>query len=260
MKESLLHLAVFSKIRSVGPLETDRHPCVIEIHEQLLKKSQAGDQSAAGALLEMHRERLRRMVQHRLQPCVAARVDVSDIVQETFVEASRKLPEYLRDRPVPFYCWLRRIAWERLVRLHEFHVRAAKRSVSREVDGWLKLTDHSSLMLVNCLAQAQLDAQPESDEGRAAASDPAGARTSCHRVTKKYSRCVTWSRCRQPRSRPHSESMHLPSTCVTCGRWPEYERSWMTRCRELNESSGNFEWEHGKRRARTRVLDTSIQI
>ena len=124
--------------------------------EELLEKSQAGDQSAAGVLLEMHRERLRRMVQYRMQASVAARVDASDIVQETFAEASRKLPEYLRDRPVPFYCWLRRIAWERLVRLHEFHVQTAKRSAAREADGWLKLTDHSSLMLVNRLAEAQL--------------------------------------------------------------------------------------------------------
>src|SRR5262249_55578651 len=62
---------------------------------------------------------LRRMVAVRLDPRVAARLDPSDVVQEALLEAARKLPDYLRERPVPFYPWLRRLAWERLPKLHQ---------------------------------------------------------------------------------------------------------------------------------------------
>jgi RNA polymerase sigma-70 factor (ECF subfamily) len=48
------------------------------------------------------------------------------------MEASRRLRDYLRDRPMPFRLWLRQIAYDRLVMLHRRHVGAARRSVERE--------------------------------------------------------------------------------------------------------------------------------
>jgi RNA polymerase sigma-70 factor (ECF subfamily) len=72
------------------------------------------------------------MVRVRMDRRLAARVDPSDVVQEALAEAAQKLSGYLRERPVPFYPWLRRLAWERLVRLHQRHLHAGKRSVLRE--------------------------------------------------------------------------------------------------------------------------------
>src|SRR5205823_9047828 len=91
-----------------------------------------GDESAGHELLARHRDRLRRMVALRLDRRLAARLDPSDVVQEALADAARKLPAYLRDRPLPFYPWLRRLAWERLVKLHQRHVGAGRRSVTRE--------------------------------------------------------------------------------------------------------------------------------
>lgn len=54
------------------------------------------------------------------------------MVQETLAEADRKLPGYLRARPLPFYPWLRQLAIERLIELHRRHIQARKRSVTRE--------------------------------------------------------------------------------------------------------------------------------
>jgi RNA polymerase sigma-70 factor (ECF subfamily) len=116
--------------------------------EHLLDRARAGDPSAPGQLLERHRLRLKRMVAVRLDRRLAPRVDPSDVVQETLAEASRKLPVYLRDRPLPFYPWLRRLAWDQLAVLHRRHVRAANRAVGREQP----LPDRSALRLADRLA------------------------------------------------------------------------------------------------------------
>jgi RNA polymerase sigma-70 factor (ECF subfamily) len=100
--------------------------------EELLRRADGGDPAAVGDLLKRHRPRLRRMVGVRMDRRLAARVDPSDVVQETLADAARRLPDYLRDRPLPFFPWLRRLAWDRLAALQRAHVRAARRSVARE--------------------------------------------------------------------------------------------------------------------------------
>lgn len=100
--------------------------------DELLRRAGAGDDDARQQLLVRHQGRLRRMVAVRLDRRLAARVDPSDLVQEALMDAHRKLDDYLRRRPLPFYPWLRRLAWERLVQLHRRHLWADKRSVLRE--------------------------------------------------------------------------------------------------------------------------------
>jgi RNA polymerase sigma-70 factor (ECF subfamily) len=117
--------------------------------ERLVERAGDGDAAAGELLLARHRERLRRMVAVRLDRRLLARVDPSDVVQEALAEAARKLPEYLKQRPLPFYPWLRRLAWERLVKLYQRHIVAGKRSVTRETCG--PLPDESALELARCV-------------------------------------------------------------------------------------------------------------
>jgi RNA polymerase sigma-70 factor (ECF subfamily) len=69
------------------------------------------------------------------------------VVQEALAEAARKLPDYLREQPLPFYPWLRRIAWQQLVKAHRRHLGAEKRSVAREGLTEAALPDESALLL-----------------------------------------------------------------------------------------------------------------
>lgn len=117
--------------------------------DELLRRAGTGDRWAKEQLLVRHRDRLRRMVKIRIDPRIAARVDPSDVVQETLAEAARKLPAYLRHRPVPFYPWLRQIACEQLTYAHERHIQAQKRTVVRE-QRW-GLPDESVIQLANRL-------------------------------------------------------------------------------------------------------------
>lgn len=105
--------------------------------EQLLAAAGQGDASARGRLLERHRPRLKRLVAVRLDRRLAARVDPSDVVQDTLTNAAGALDAYLRERPLPFYPWLRRLALLRLTDAHRRHVGASRRSVIREEPGGL---------------------------------------------------------------------------------------------------------------------------
>jgi RNA polymerase sigma-70 factor (ECF subfamily) len=114
--------------------------------EQLLAHAAAGDPNARDRLLALNRSRLKRMVAIRMDPRLAARVDPSDVVQEALTDAARKWDGYLRDRPMAFYPWLRRLAWERLVKLYRRHVLAQRRSVVRE-ERRMQLPDQSAMRL-----------------------------------------------------------------------------------------------------------------
>jgi DNA-directed RNA polymerase specialized sigma24 family protein len=68
--------------------------------DELLVRTANGDWAARDQLITRHRARLRKMVAYHLDRRLRARVDPSDVVQEVLVEASRKLPEYLGQRPL----------------------------------------------------------------------------------------------------------------------------------------------------------------
>jgi RNA polymerase sigma-70 factor (ECF subfamily) len=119
--------------------------------DELLTRAEAGDETARAELLTRFRLRLRQMVAVRMDRRLAPRADPSDVVQEALADAARKLPEYLRTRPLPFYPWLRQLAWERLVQLHRRHIHAQRRSVTREEYRALALPDESALELAERL-------------------------------------------------------------------------------------------------------------
>jgi RNA polymerase sigma-70 factor, ECF subfamily len=127
--------------------------------DTLIRKARQGDRVAREQLLVRHRGRLRQMIAFRLDPRIAARVDPSDVVQEALTDASRKLSEYLKHRPIPYYPWLRQLALERLVKLHRRHIQAQKRSVTREEDWLPPLPDESAVELADRLGVEGLQAQ-----------------------------------------------------------------------------------------------------
>ena len=86
--------------------------------EALLKLISIGNVEAAARLLNLHRRRLKKMIDLRINEDLAALQDPSDVVHETILAASHRLPDYAQKPDVPFYAWLRRLAWNRLVELH----------------------------------------------------------------------------------------------------------------------------------------------
>jgi RNA polymerase sigma-70 factor (ECF subfamily) len=100
--------------------------------QELLNSARAGDSAARNALLERHREALRRMVALRMDPVLGRRLDASDIVQDVLVEANRRLSDYLEKTRMPFHLWLRHLARDQMIDAHRMHRVAARRSIDRE--------------------------------------------------------------------------------------------------------------------------------
>jgi len=72
------------------------------------------------------------------------------LVQETLVEAHRRLDDYLAGRPVPFYPWIRQIALDRLADFHRRHVHC-EQTGRRPRDAPAPLPDASAAQLAKCL-------------------------------------------------------------------------------------------------------------
>jgi RNA polymerase sigma-70 factor, ECF subfamily len=100
---------------------------------RLLEQARAGDQEALNALFARHRPRLRRMVDMRLDRRLQARIDVSDVIQEAYVEVVTRLNEYLSQPSYPLLLWLRWIVGERLLKLHRHHLGTQMRDAGLEV-------------------------------------------------------------------------------------------------------------------------------
>jgi RNA polymerase sigma-70 factor, ECF subfamily len=109
----------------------------------LFQQVRAGDRRALDQLLAHHRGYLLSVIELRMDRKMRARVDPSDVVQEAQLEAACRIQKYLDREPMPFHLWLRKTAYERLLRLRRQHVEADCRSVDNEVP----LPDGSSAML-----------------------------------------------------------------------------------------------------------------
>jgi RNA polymerase sigma-70 factor (ECF subfamily) len=100
---------------------------------RLIERARAGDRDAVNAIFARYRERLRRMVDLRLDRRLHARIDASDVIQEAYVDVVTRLDEYLRDPQVPLFLWLRLVVGERLMKLHRHHLGTQMRDAGLEV-------------------------------------------------------------------------------------------------------------------------------
>jgi RNA polymerase sigma-70 factor, ECF subfamily len=99
----------------------------------LLDRLQAGDQLALGELFSKYRDRLGRMIQFRLDGRLKGRIATSDVLQEAYIDALKRLPHYQADPEMPFLIWLRWVTMQRLVEVHRQHLGAQMRDAGREV-------------------------------------------------------------------------------------------------------------------------------
>jgi RNA polymerase sigma-70 factor (ECF subfamily) len=99
---------------------------------QWLDQAIQGDPQALGRLLETQRAGLHRLAKRQLAGRIAVRVDASDVLQQTFMEAYRSFPQFAgRDMP-ELVAWLRSILDHKIAGAIRDHTLLQKRDVGRE--------------------------------------------------------------------------------------------------------------------------------
>jgi RNA polymerase sigma-70 factor (ECF subfamily) len=99
--------------------------------KQLLAGARAGDADCLGWLFEIYRNYLRLLASAQLNQRLRSRVNPSDLVQETFLRASRHFGEFCGSSEQEWLGWLRTILRRSVLKM--VHRQARKRSVLREV-------------------------------------------------------------------------------------------------------------------------------
>lgn len=100
---------------------------------ELIRRGIQSGEAKLGQVLAKHRDRLKRLIELRLDPRVKGRVDSSDVIQETQITAMARIEEYLVDPEVPLFVWLRFLALQTVTDAHRRHLGAKVRNVQREI-------------------------------------------------------------------------------------------------------------------------------
>src|SRR5438093_1072961 len=98
----------------------------------LLKQARQGDREALGRLLEARRAALHRLAKRQLDGRIAVRVDASDIIQQTFLEAHRSFPQFAGRDPRELTAWLQIILDHKVAGAIRDHTLLQKRDVHRD--------------------------------------------------------------------------------------------------------------------------------
>jgi RNA polymerase sigma-70 factor (ECF subfamily) len=100
--------------------------------DEWLQRAREGDPEALGRLLEAHRAALHRLAQRQLEGRIAVRVDASDVIQQTFLEAHRSFRQFAGHDARELTAWLQGILDHKVAGVIRDHALLQKRDVRRE--------------------------------------------------------------------------------------------------------------------------------
>jgi RNA polymerase sigma-70 factor (ECF subfamily) len=114
--------------------------------DEALRQARQGDEAALGAFLELYRNYLRLLARLEIGRRLQGKLDASDVVQETFLEAHRHFPRFQGTSEPQLVCWLRQILAAKVANLvrHYFGTQGRDVRLERELEADL---DRSSRIL-----------------------------------------------------------------------------------------------------------------
>lgn len=90
-----------------------------------------GGEAVLATLFSEYRERLKRLIDFRLDQRLKSRVDTSDVLQESFIELARRYQDYLKQPDLSFFVWARQLTVQTLIDIQRRHF-GQKRSPTQE--------------------------------------------------------------------------------------------------------------------------------
>jgi len=136
--------------------------------EELLADARNGRREALGKVLELNRTNLALWARAQIGLHLQGRLDASDLVQETFLDACRDFHEFRGTSHGECVAWLRQILCFNLARVIQRQVAAKKRSTRREVslDQQMSALERSSGTVQIEAALVSRSSSPSSIAGR----------------------------------------------------------------------------------------------
>lgn len=112
--------------------------------EEMLERARLGDSGTLGELLDNYRNYLLFLARLQIDPRICGKLDASDIVQETFLEAYQAFPKFRGVSEVSFLAWLRQILASTLATSVRYYLGTKQRDVRLEREIYVKV-DQSSM-------------------------------------------------------------------------------------------------------------------
>ena len=109
------------------------------VESELVNRIVRGDRDALAELFSLHRDRLWRMVNFRMDRRLHGRVDADDVLQEAYLNAAQRMDRFLQDASRSCFVWLRLIVSQTLIDIHRRHLGTQMRDARRDVSihgGW----------------------------------------------------------------------------------------------------------------------------
>lgn len=117
--------------------------------EELIREARAGTETALGGLLELYRNYLRLLARVEIGRRLQGKVDASDLVQETFLEAHRNFAQFQGTAEPQFVRWLRQILAHRAANLVRHYFGTQGRDIRLEQELAADLENSSRLMNID---------------------------------------------------------------------------------------------------------------
>jgi RNA polymerase sigma-70 factor (ECF subfamily) len=130
--------------------------------EQMIAEARAGTDAALGPLLELYRNYLRLLARVEIGRRLQGKLDASDLVQETFLEAHRNFLHFRGTSEPQFVSWLRQILAAKVANLLRHYLGTQGRDVRLE-QGLAADLDNSSRWLGEELVAALSSPSQQAD-------------------------------------------------------------------------------------------------
>ena len=111
--------------------------------EELRKRPQ----EAAAEFMTKYQDVLLRMISFRLDRRLYGRVDPTDVMQDSYLEVSKRIGEFIDNPQVSFFVWARQITWQTLLKTNRRHLQTQKRNVTREEKNARRQNEATSVAL-----------------------------------------------------------------------------------------------------------------
>ena len=193
--------------------------------EQLLRQAKAGSGPVLGELLELYRDYLGLLARLQINRRLQARLDASDLVQETFLKAHRHFGQFRGTTEEELVVWLRQILATTLADLvrHRYGTQRRDLRLERELAAEL---DQSSQML-----DQRLEAPGSSPSQRASRREQAVVLAdTLGRLPQDYREVVILR---------HLEGLSFPQVAFRMGRTVDsVKKLWARALAQLRDSLG----------------------